>query len=621
MREFFSPAPVERGMKKWIFALLLAGLRLPAAGLLLLQEPSDPSPLLPPGRVPDPPPRIAPMPRPVPPRMPLQPIETTRLAAEVVIRDQVATVAVEQEVHNPNGTVCEGTFLLPVPRGAHLDGFSLRINGKPVEAELLGAEKARRVYEEIVRRSLDPALLEYMGRDLIKVRIYPIDPGSTRQLSLRYTQLLAEEAGLVQWTLPLRAEAPGARPIPSLSVHVQFESTLPLGTLYSPSHAVTLARRDDRHAALSFEASGFQPDADLSVLFSRTRADVGIDLLTHRPEAGEDGYFLLLAAPRLATASESATPKDVVFVLDSSGSMSGPKLEQAKRALRFCVENLNERDRFDILRFSTDVEPLFQQLREATPSSREEAFRFLARVRPTGGTAIHEALTQALASRPANSDRSFVIVFLTDGRPTVGITDENQIAQVVTGRGGAERDSLTRVFCFGIGTDVNTHLLDRITESTRAASAYVLANEDIEVKVSAFFARIKDPALVGLELVPPAGIRFTRLYPHPLPDLYKGQQILVAGRYSGQGRDPIRITGRLEGQAREFSREVSFPDVSTANDFLPRLWATRRVGHLLDEIRLRGESQELRDEVVALARQYAIVTPYTAYLVTEDEAR
>jgi Ca-activated chloride channel family protein len=538
----------------------------------------------------------------------------------VRIQDQVATVRLEEEFYNPNGRACEGTFLFPVPRGAHLDRFALTINGKPMEAELLAGDKARQIYEDIVRRSLDPALLEYVGRDVYKVRIFPIEPRATRQIALSYTQLLSDDTGLTSWTLPLRMESSQAQQSArSVSVRVELESAKALRSVYSPSHKVAIQRRGDRQATVTLESSASSgPDADLQLLFSRAQDDLGIDLMVHRPSADEEGYFLLMASPRIETAPGAEVAKDVVSVLDSSGSMAGAKLEQAKRALRFCVENLNEHDRFDVLRFSTEVEPLFQRLQEATRDRRDEARRFIDRIRPTGGTAIHEALQQALASRDASSTRSFVVVFLTDGRPTVGITDERQISDLVKGKGTG---SLTRVFCFGIGTDVNTHLLDEITESTRAASTYVLADEDIEVKVSSFFSRIREPALVDLDLVAPEGVRLTRLHPHPLPDLFKGQQLLVAGRYSGHTTGRLVIRGRIDGKTREFGRPVVFAERQEGNEFLPRLWATRRVGHLLDEIRLRGENPELRDEVVELARRYAIVTPYTAYLVTEDETR
>ncbi|MCX7824012.1 MAG: VWA domain-containing protein [Verrucomicrobiae bacterium] len=285
------------------------------------------------------------------------------------------------------------------------------------------------------------------------------------------------------------------------------------------------------------------------------------------------------------------------------------------------------------MRFSTEAEPLFDKLVKATEANRQRAFDFVKALKPIGGTAIEEALRKALELRPSPvtqtrlsedradrivraTDRPYVVIFLTDGQPTVGVTDEKQILSSVKRAGGH-----TRVFCFGIGTDVNTHLLDSITDATRAFSQYVLPDEDIELKVSSFFTKIKEPVLAHPALRFGGDIRASRVYPSPLPDLFRGEQLIVVGRYSGDGRAAVTIEGTVNGVVKKFTDEVEFPARDTEHDFIPRLWATRRIGFLLDEIRLHGENRELRDEVTDLARRYGIVTPYTAYLIVEDESR
>ena len=274
-----------------------------------------------------------------------------------------------------------------------------------------------------------------------------------------------------------------------------------------------------------------------------------------------------------------------------------------------------------MLRFATEVEPLFNNLREATKENRTAAQKFIGTLKPMGGTAIDDALKKAVALRPENGTRPYVLVFLTDGRPTVGDIDEKHILENAI----KSKTGLTRIFCFGLGTDVNTHLLDKIAEDTKAFSTYVLPEEDIEVKVSSFFTKIKEPVLTSPALKFPESVRVTKTYPAPLPDLFKGEQLLVAGRYSGSGDGAIQIEGSIEGgvtgATKKFAYAAKFPAESAENDFIPRLWATRRVGYLLDEIRLRGESKELKDEVTELARKYGIVTPFTAYLILEDEQR
>ena len=276
---------------------------------------------------------------------------------------------------------------------------------------------------------------------------------------------------------------------------------------------------------------------------------------------------------------------------------------------------MNAEDRFEIVRFSTEAEPLFGKLVDADAGQRKRASDFITGLKPIGGTAIADALQTALKTRSEKSDRPFVVIFLTDGLPTVGSKNADEIVA------GAKKAGDARIFSFGIGSDVNTQLLDQIAENTRGFSQYVLANEDLEVKVSNFYTRIKEPALTNLRLEFSGGVRASKMYPAALPDLFKGDQLVLAGRYSGSGEVEAKLTGMAEGREQTFTYKVRFDDRNTTNDFVPRLWATRRVGFLLDEIRLRGETSELRDEATELARKYGIVTPYTAYLIVEDEER
>ena len=623
-------------MKRWIifsvlFALFGAASPTFAAGFIIV----DDAQFWPGPRPPHPHPIPEPwQPRPMPPRRyAFAPLEVNYVKVHTRITDQVAITAVDQEFYNPNPSQLEGTFVFPVPKGAHIDKFTMEINGKQVQAELLSADRARGIYEDIVRRLKDPALLEYAGRDMFKVRIFPIEPTSRKRITLSYTQLLKSADGLVSYVLPLNTQKFSARPIKNVSVKVDLESKRPLKSIYSPSHTVEVKRHDSHSATAGYEASDVQPDTDFALYFAPEKDEIGLNLLTHKT-SGEDGYFLLLASPGLDVEEKQVVSKDVVCVLDTSGSMAGKKLEQAKKALQFFVESLNDGDRFEIIRFSTEVEPLFDKLVEASPQNRDRAQAFIKDLKAIGATAIDDALRKALDFQPRSTrsspalrdnealtsaapDRPFAVIFLTDGRPTIGTTDEDEIVSRVKQRG----QSQARVFCFGIGTDVNTHLLDRITEETRAVSEYVLPDEDLEVKVSNFISQIKAPVLANPALKFTGDVRATRLYPSPLPDLFKGEQVVMVGRYSGHGDSAVIIDGTVNGSQKSFSYDSKFPEDNSENEFIPRLWATRRVGYLLDEIRLHGESSELRDEVAELARKYGIVTPYTAYLIVEDESR
>jgi Ca-activated chloride channel family protein len=600
-------------------------------------------------------PHWRPGPHPSPPWSPrpytFAPLEVTYHHVTVKIDGQIATTSVDQEFYNPNPQRLEGTYLFPVPKGAQIDKFSMDIGGNQVEAELLPADKARKIYEDIVRKMRDPALLEYADRDVFKVRVFPIEPHANKRITLSYSQVLTSDSGLVSYLYPLNTEKFSAKPVKNVSVKVELNSQRPLKTIYSPSHSVEIKRDGANRATVGYEASDVTPDTDFALYFAPEQDELGVNLLTSKT-GGDDGYFLLLASPGVDVKEKQVAPKDVAFVLDTSGSMAGRKLAQAKKALQFCVENLNDNDRFEIIRFSTEVEPLFDKLVEATKQNRAKADDFVKDLKAIGATAIDDALRKALSLRSdgslsltpgfspvsgrqhetaaasaassaqktvetASNSRPFVVIFLTDGQPTIGVTDDDKILSNVK----QESEGRTRIFCFGIGTDVNTHLLDKIAEETRAYNQYVLPEEDLEIKVSSFFSKIKDPALANPTLKFTGDVRATKLYPSPLPDLFKGEQLVVVGRYSGKGGSAVVIEGTVNGETKKFSQDVKFSGESSGNEFIPKLWATRRVGYLLDEIRLHGENAELRDEVTELARKYGIVTPYTAYLIVEDEAK
>ena len=561
----------------------------------------------------------------VPGHFQFAPLEVTYHHVTVEIHDHVATTRVDQDFYNPNSQRLEGTYLFPLPQGSHIDKFSMDIGGKMTDAELLPADKARELYEEIVRKTRDPALLEYAGRDAFKVRIFPFEPNSHKPIKLQYTQLLKSDSGLTEYVYPLNTEKFSARPLKDVSLKVSLDCKEPLKSIYSPSHNVEIKRDGDTRAIVGFESHDIRPDTDFKLIFSQTRKPVGLDLLTYR-HGSEEGYFLLLASPGMEVAKGSVQKKDLCFIIDTSGSMSengGKKIEQAKKALSFCLQNMNEGDRFEVIRFSTEAEPLFEKLVDADKDHVQKAQDFVSHMKPIGGTAISEALGKAYELRKAagagTADRPYEIIFITDGQPTIGDTSEDSIVnKVVKSDGGAA----TRIFSFGLGTDVNTHLLDRLAHETRAFSQYVLPDEDLEVKLGSFYTKIKEPVLTDVKLAfTGSDIRASQLYPGEMPDLFKGEELIVFGRYSGHGAGAIQVTGKLNGEQHEFTQDVRFVDEDTQNAFIPRLWASRRVGYLLDQIRLHGENKELKDEVTRLAREHGIVTPYTAYLILEDEQK
>jgi len=536
---------------------------------------------------------------------------------DVKIRDLTAETSVDEEFENPTGQRLEGTYLFPVPAGAILKKFSMFINGQEMQAELLSADKARTIYEDIVRRQKDPGLLEYIGRDVFKVRIFPIDPRSTKRVKISYAEALLRDSGTVSYSYPLGTEKFSSENIDEVTVRIDIETTDRLGSVTCLDQAVKIERQGLNGATAVYSARNVRPDRDLSLSFTSVRSGPGALFLAHRIE-GDDGYFRLNITPDLSLKDVPSQPKDITFVLDTSGSMAGEKLDQAKAALLFCVRSLNVNDRFEIVRFSTEAEALFGLMAPADRENVGKAESFISGFNATGGTAMAEALRLSLAGKKTEG-RSRIVVFITDGKPTIGETAEDAILGIVRQDSGPA----ARVFPFGVGYDINTHLLDRIAEITKSVRTYVEPKEDIEVKVSNFFKKISDPVLTDLTLTFTGPVSVSKSYPSlgELPDLFKDSDLSIVGRFKGDGPVKAVLEGMANGKKQRFEFDVNFPKTETANDLLPSFWAFKRIGYLLDQIRLHGSEQELVDEVTGLARKFGIVTPYTSWLILEDEAR
>jgi len=552
-----------------------------------------------------------PIPSPTPPRP--APMDLRSYEIDASIRGEVVSARLAMTWFNPNPFDTEGVFVLPLPPGAAVNDFRFSMNGEMVRGEVLGRDQARSVYEEIVRRQRDPALLEYVDAGLFRASLFPLPARKESRIELRYDATVPAHGGLLAWRHPLGLCGGGDSAF-DLRIRVDVEGTAPIQTVYSPSHRIEVVTKDSRHAVATYEASGPRPEGDFLLYVAQGADEVGLHLLTHRVP-GEDGSFLLFLAPPQISDRASAAPKDLVFVLDTSGSMEGEKIRQAKDALRFVVRKLNPKDRFGLIAFATEPRPLASSLLPAGEEEVARACAFIDGLEAVGGTNVHDALLAALGMRSAQEERPLYVVFLTDGKPTVGERDLQRILEAVR----AANRARARLFVFGVGNDVNTFLLDRLAEENRGSRDYVVEGEDIEVKVSSLYGKIAYPALEEVTLTI-EGISVHHLAPSKIGDLFHGTRVIVAGRYDGSGNAKILLRGRASGADRSFTFRGLFPAESAENTFIPRVWAMRRVGALLDEIRLHGANDELIGEVVRLGKKYAIVTPYTSALVQEDES-
>lgn len=565
-------------------------------------------------------------PRPVPVVLPnALPVKSIELTTK--IEGQVATTHVEQVFRNDTQYTLEGTYFFPIPETASVVEFAIWENGKKLVGEVRSREEARRIYDEIVRRQRDPGLLEYAGKDLFQASIFPIPPNSDKKLELTYTEILKAESGTVAYRYPLgtgrnlwtrqpaevvRRNMPQQQ-FGTISGKIEIVGKEALRNIYSPTHSIETKMKGEREANISFETKN--NDSDFQLFYGLSNNDFSMSLITHR-EPGKDGYFLLQLSPKDNVSERELVNKDIVFVLDTSGSMAEEgKMEKARKALLFGIRTLRDGDRFNVINFAGEEHLMERGLIAANAAGKKRGEEFVEKLKPTGGTNINDALLESI-KQFERGDRPKMLVFMTDGLPTVGETNADKI---IANLNNAKKVDL-RIFPFGFGYDVNTTLLDKLGSENGGISDYVQPKEDLEQKMSNFFAKVSSPVLSDLELdFGPVLTEFT--YPRKLTDIFRGMQLTVIGRYKNTNdlnNIMLRLTGKAGTESRSFAYDgLDFPVREDKNDFLPRLWASRRVGWLLEQIRANGETKETRDEVIDLGTRYGLVTPYTSYLATD----
>ncbi len=540
-----------------------------------------------------------------------QTLELNKEQATVSIYDLAAQTEIKQVFKNPTKHRLEGYFYFPVPEGAVISDFTMMINGQEKKAELLDAGKAKQIYEQIVRSLKDPALLEYANQSLFKVRIFPILPGSETEVKLIYNEILSTNNGTVAYEYPFSHSDKSKAQIGQFGFEVQLESSDALKNIYSPTHEMEIIRKGNQKARLGLERSQLSADQNIHLFYKSHQSFVGASVVAGRG-IKDDRFFMLHFDPGYIN-EDQVFEKDITFVLDASGSMDGKKMEQAKAALHYCIDHLSEGDRFQIVQFATEADALFDRLTPANEESLAEACVYIDQIEALGSTNIEEALRLSLNDANSNRQRPEYVVLLTDGEPTIGETNTDRLLSMVENLNTVNK----RVFTFGVGNELNTHLLDKITKMTKAYRSYIKPEENIDVKVSEFYNKISAPVLSDIK-VEIEGVSTSSVYPKEIPDLFKGSSVSLMGKMAKSGKATVKVNAVHNGEEISFNYPVEFI-ADESKPFLGELWANRAVGYLLDQIRLHGENEEIKSSVVKIAKQYGIVTPYTSYLIVEDE--
>ncbi len=621
-----SRSPVRLTAVLLLFALVIAVPAIARAqGLLIVVDPHQhvrlPRPIIIyPPHPPHPHPHPIPIPRPRP--IPASTYKIKELSVNARLIDQVAQVQVSQTFVNTGSRQMEVSFVFPLPYDGAIERMTLLVDGKEYPAKLLDAKEARRLYEEIVRKNKDPALLEWLGTGLFKTSVFPVPAGASRTVSLRYTQMCRKQQGLTDFLVPLSTAKYTSHAVEKVSFRVTIESQDEIKNVYSPTHAVEIKRPDDEHATVTFTTKNEVPSTDFRLFYDVGKGKVSTRVLSYRPDKSEDGFFLLLASPKIKAPDEKRPKKTVIFVVDRSGSMSGKKIEQARGALKYVLNNLREGDLFNIVAYDSQVETFRPELQRFDDKTRKAALGFVEGIYAGGSTNIDGALQTAL-KQLQDSSRPNYVLFLTDGLPTTGETNEMKI--VANAKGANKVHG--RIFSFGVGYDVNSRLLDKLVRENFGQSEYVRPDEDIEDRVSRVYRRIESPVMTGVQIAfdldhakSEHGQPVNRVYPKGSFDLFAGEQLVVVGRYKKSGTAKVIVTGKVgdKKQSLDFPAKLVEKSDDETHAFIEKLWAVRRVGEIIDELDLEGKNDELVKELVKLSTRHGILTPYTSFMADEN---
>ncbi len=532
---------------------------------------------------------------------------------KVDIKDTFAVTRVEQEFYNPHNYPVTGHYVFPVPPGAAVTNFQATFGGRQQTIIRQNSQDSNIFLYNLIAERHDPSLLQYADWETLTFEIN-MPAKSTRKMTLAYQEMLSPSGGMLHYHYVLSTERYSSLALERASITINITNSMGIGSVYSSSHEVTTEHLSQGRTQVTWEVFDRQPVNDFHLFITPAEGGFGGGFLTGRHN--DIGHFLFMFAPERADRQGEALPKDIVFVMDRSGSMAGEKIDQARDALHFILDQLNANDRFSIVGFDDVFNTVADTLLPVNRDNLSAAHRFVSRLYHRNGTDIEGALQVGLRILDSGESRvsaSRMIVFLTDGLPTEGITDPQRIVDLIS---RANQPIEARMHVFGVGYDVNTHLLDQLAGGNGGSVTYVQPGENLEVVLSGFYKRIAYPVLTDLT-IEFDGITVRDIYPQHLPDLFESSTLLLTGRYqsSEKGIAVITVHGNANGERHTYTYEVKLADKED-NVFVPGLWATRRIGHLLDVIRVEGESASLVEEVRELGLSYGLVTPYTTFIIT-----
>ena len=568
------------------------------------------------------------------------PLKHTDVRAE--ISGSLSRVVVTQSFENPFNDKIEAVYTFPLPHDAAVDDMTMAIGDRTIKGKILPREEAQASYEEAKASGRVASLLDQERPNIFTQSVANILPGAKVTITISYVETLSYDSGTYQFVFPMvvgpryipgnavqekgNGFAPNTDRVPDasritpepmpngqraghdISLDIRLDAGVIIDSLNCTTHPVAIERPDPRSAHVSLKDSATIPNKDFVLRYDVANQSIQDALLTHRNETG--GYFTLILQPPDRVKVDTVTPKELVFVLDTSGSMQGFPIEKAKETMKLALDNLNPADTFNLITFSGDTHILFPEPVAATKENLRKAQQFLASSYSSGGTEMMKAIKTALD--PSDSQKHVrVVCFMTDGY----VGNDFEIINEV------QKHPNARVFAFGIGSSVNRFLLDNMASAGRGEVEYVGLNDDGSAAARRFHERVRSPLLTDIS-VDWNGLPVADVYPRRIPDLFSAKPVVLYGRFTGPAQGTIKLKGKVAGA--DFVREipVSFPETMALHDVLAPLWARQRVNDLMGQdlagAQAQNMSPELKQTITQLGLEYRLMTQFTSFVAVEE---
>jgi Ca-activated chloride channel family protein len=573
----------------------------------------------------------------------LCPLKHTDVRAE--ISGFITRVTVTQQFWNPSKEKIEAVYVFPLPQNAGVDDMTLKVGDRTVRGLIKRREEAQAIYAAARQAGHVAALLDQERPNIFTQSVANIMPGENVTVEISYVELLKYEAGSYEFVFPMvvgpryipgtpiskdakqgggwasdttrvpdasritpPVTPPGTRAGHDISIEVKLDAGVPIEEYRSTSHMITSERTGSSSAVIRLKELAVIPNKDFILKYDVAGGKIEDALLTHKGKNG--GFFTFILQPPDRIAESEVTPREVVFVIDTSGSQSGFPLEKSKKLAELALAHLHPQDTFNIITFAGNTQILFDEPVPATEKNLDRARALLGNLTGGGGTEMMKAIRASLD--PSDSqDHLRVVLFFTDGY--VG-NDMEIIGEV-------QKHPNARVFSLGIGNAVNRFLLDKMAEAGRGEVEYVTLERDADPVVQRLFERVRTPVLTDIS-IDWGGLPVTMVQPVRIPDLFSAKPVIVTGRYSGTGQGVIRLRGKRAGQPFVREIKVNLPADEPRHDVLATLWARNRIDFIMSKDwagAQNGNMQEdLRAQVIALGLQFRLMTQFTSFVAVEE---